>query len=264
MRRDNLLFHQKPELESRYWTSVGLVESKTFELEVAVLRLRSKLSLLQAAVNREERANLAEIERKLDAELAAFNRRLEGEAQKIADAFYFGENATTLSADDSKLLKKYYQEIVKRLHPDVAPQTTPEEKTLLKQAIAAYKRADLPTLQAIFYSLGAALPGKSASKSGDAPNSTDANDPANSANPSKSAFDELFARRDALEKSRATLLDSVAQIQATFPFDRADFLDDKAAVLRRLDKLKVKQEELRKIYRRYEAEIAEILRRWEI
>lgn len=56
--RDVLLFDVRPQLESRYWSVIGVVESATLELELETLRLRRKLELLQAADNRDEEPNV--------------------------------------------------------------------------------------------------------------------------------------------------------------------------------------------------------------
>ena len=55
-----------------------------------------------------------------------------------------------LSEEETKLLKKLYKNIVKKLHPDINPLVTDVEKELFYNATEAYKNGDLPSLQIIY------------------------------------------------------------------------------------------------------------------
>lgn len=242
--RDVLLFDVGPNLESRYWLLIGVVESATLELELDVLRRRRRLELLQAADNREEEPDVDAIENLLDEELKTFVEQIEIADAKLKQASKFAA-ASKLPANDAKRLRSLYLQLVKKLHPDVASADIPDAAFKLKIAVEAYKRGDLAALEALSAAVEAF-----------------ADDGVLS--PETTAFDELLQRESALQKSRDELKSQIEKIKSEFPFNVADLLDDPEALEKRLDELRQKQLEFKALRDRYQQRIEEILNRWEI
>ncbi|MBP3530103.1 MAG: hypothetical protein J6K25_02835 [Thermoguttaceae bacterium] len=242
--RDVLLFDVRPQLESRYWSVIGVVESATLELELETLRLRRKLELLQAADNRDEEPNVNFVERKLDAELKEFSAQVEVAKTKVLEAFAFASTGA-LSPEDAKRLRALYLQLVKKLHPDVASAAVSDAAFKLKAAVEAYKRCDLAALEALALAV-----------------ETLAKDEILSLE--TTAFDELLQRKAALEKSRDQLKTQIETIQDEFPFNVAELLDDSEAIAKRLEELRQKQLELKTLRDRYQERVEEILSKWAI
>ncbi len=243
--RDVLLFDVRPQLQSRYWSVIGVVESATLELELEVLRLRRKVELLQAADNREEEPDAEAVEAKLDQELRAFAAQVEAAKTEVAKAFAFAGSSSALSVEETKRLRVLYLQLVKKLHPDVASATVPDAAFKLKAAVEAYKRCDLAALEALSLAVEALSKDDVLS-------------------PEKNAFDELLQREATLQKSRDELKTQIKTIKDEFPFNVAQLLDDEDAVKTRLEEIRQKQIELKALRDRYLRRVEEILSKWEI
>ena len=121
-------------------------------------------------------------------------------------------------------LKALYRRIVKRLHPDVHPNSTPREKELFNMAQDAMKRGDLDLMERIYEELLGM----------DAPEERFADTP-----------EGIESLREFIEKLRArvhSLQQEIRGIRSVFPYTMKSFLEDEEAVRERrqelLDKLK--------------------------
>lgn len=148
LERDELLFVICVNIETAYLLEFGSLEYNVYKAECAVLRLKRKIDLFQAKINRQEKIVLSEIENLLDEEFKEYQEKLNEQMEKINDALRRSK-AKFLTDEENEELKKLYRKIVKVLHPDINPNITKEEFKLLQNAIEAYKNGDLKALRII-------------------------------------------------------------------------------------------------------------------
>ena len=58
--KDELQFHICKNIETEYMSKVGVLEYKVYEFECKLLRLKRKIELIQAKINRQEKINYEE------------------------------------------------------------------------------------------------------------------------------------------------------------------------------------------------------------
>ena len=98
-------------IEMVYILAVGSFEYKVFKLNCQVLRLKRKISMIQAKKNCQEKVILSEIEQMLDEEFAEFQLELEERINKMNQAICHSKGRM-LSAEETKEMKKLYRTIV--------------------------------------------------------------------------------------------------------------------------------------------------------
>lgn len=147
--RDNLKFVVCENIKTAYMLSFGSLEYRLYKAYCKYLRLKRKRDMIQAKKNRQEKIKMEVIDKKLDEEFADYKKKLDEKVYEINHALERSK-AELLSEEDTKLLKKLYKNIVKRLHPDINPLITDGEKELFFTATEAYKDGDLASLQIIY------------------------------------------------------------------------------------------------------------------
>ena len=143
-----MLQHEKPLLTALYLDKIGHKQYKRFCLSIELQRLKFRLSLLQAYVNRNERPDLKAVDKKVETAFEEYNRQIEAEAERLAAANRF-LSGNFLTSENSKKLRELYYFIVKRLHPDINADLSDNMKDLFIQAQAAYDLGELEILQQI-------------------------------------------------------------------------------------------------------------------
>lgn len=207
--KDELVLVICENIKARYMLLVGGLEYKLYELQCIQRRLKRKIQLIRASLNRSAKPDLKEIELKLDGEMEEYREILSNIMREI-DKAVDRRNAKCLSREDSEELKTLYHKIVKTLHPDLNPDISQEEAELFFKAVAAYKNGDLDTIRLIYDMAGER---------------------------SSEAKDETYAE---LSKIRERLFNSVNRIKAEieltkerFPYNMKDFIEDNEAVEQR-------------------------------
>lgn len=205
---EDLIHTVKPNLLALYQTKIGVWELQLLQAQFTVARVRRQIELAQASINRGERPDLIAIECALEVEFLEWVTKLEEAAQRIQDA----ENRLKhlLSPEDDRELKKLYYALVKRLHPDVNPNVTEDQRRLWSRAQSAYKAGDLPELRALTLL---------AEKSASVP-------------PSKS-LDNLRRDQKILEEQIAAMLEEVEKVESQPPFTLRRQLEDETWVTTR-------------------------------
>ncbi|MDD6146677.1 MAG: hypothetical protein PUB43_06525 [Oscillospiraceae bacterium] len=148
LERDDLLLVQCPNIEMLYLLAFGEAEQKAYGLYCQVMRLKRKLEMIRAVKNRGCAVDEEHIEKKLDEEFAEYRRQLREQKEKL-DAAKKRNLCEVLSEEEMKKAKKLYRAIIKSLHPDLHPQSTPEQIGLLQAAVNAYENGDLASLELI-------------------------------------------------------------------------------------------------------------------
>ena len=222
LEEDELRFTICKNIEAEYMAKIGGLEYRAYKKQCDVLRLKRKMEMIQAAVNRQEKADLEGIEKQLDLEFSQYQKNLDAQMDKMNEALRRLE-CEKLSKEDSKELKKLYRLIVKALHPDLHPEASRAQRQLFENAVSAYKNGDLEALRAIYEVMGS--PQETEDK-------TD-------------TLKSLSEEKERLEKSLKAVMDDIDQIKSRYPYTMKEILEDE-------NKTEAKKEELEKLIKEYE------------
>lgn len=143
----DLVHTVKPNLLALYQTRIGVWELKQFWTQCQAARLRRRLEMIQGALNRGQWPDLQAIDALLEAEFEAWTTKLRLEGQRIAAAECRLRHLLTDEQDHD--LKKLYYGLVKKLHPDLNPALTEDQKRFWLRVQDAYEAADLEELRAL-------------------------------------------------------------------------------------------------------------------
>lgn len=229
--KDELRYTICKNIEMEYMLKIGGLEYRAYQAQCEVKRLKRKMEMLQAAVNRQEKADLTKIEKQLDQEFAQYQRNLDEQMRKMNEALK-RKDARMLSKEETKELKKLYHSIVKALHPDLNPDITDTQRQLFENAVNAYKSGDLEALRAIHLMAGE-------------PVDTSVGEGA----PKADAIKALTKEKERLTKCLQSLQEDIAEIKSKYPYTMKEILEDE-------EKTEAKKEELNRILKKYE-EMAE-------
>ncbi len=137
----------KPNLLALYQAKLGRWALRLLEAQAEIARMKRKTELVQASLNRGVPPDLVAIDTALEVEFLAWKQQLLEAAENIEQAQF--RLSHLLSPGEDAELKKVYHGLVKKLHPDVNPELSREQKELWLQAVAAYEAGDLKKLQAL-------------------------------------------------------------------------------------------------------------------
>ena len=213
--RDQLLYHICPKLKAEYMLKIGKLEYAIFEYQCKILRTRRKIEIIQSFINREQLYIVAKIEKQLDCEYQEYTKKLLEKKQEIENARLKKSSlGKPLTAKETVELKKLYTQIVKKLHPDINPDTTEEQHSQFSDAVNAYKRADLPELRIIYLLIEKTSTAKTSN-----------------------SMDNLKSRKELLIDQKSYLLNEIEKIHAAFPYNVKDMLNNKEILQKKIDEL---------------------------
>ena len=144
---DDLVQTVKPNLLAFYQTKIGLWELRALTAQFEIARLKRKIELVQACLNRGGRPDLAEIEARLELDALAWQMKLKEAQERIQAAESRLQHL--LSPVEDRELKTLYCTLVRKLHPDVNPNFTENHKRLWQRVQSAYVRGDLTEMRAL-------------------------------------------------------------------------------------------------------------------
>lgn len=131
--REHMLNHERDTLFCRYMLLVGQRKYENYKLSVEVRALKMKLELAQAALNRNQRPNLNQIEDEVNRQLQYHYRKLKRQAEEVRLA----QEAVAIPEFTIKEIRDIYRTIVRRLHPDLHPDLPEMLQDLFVKAMAA-------------------------------------------------------------------------------------------------------------------------------
>lgn len=148
MQKQHMELHDKPLLIALYLQKIGYKEYNLYRLNVELAKLKQRLALMQAYVNRNEKPDIEKVNKEVEIQFVEYQKKIEQDANQLAAAnnFLKGE---FLAPEQVKKLKEIYYVIVKRLHPDINSDLSDEMKELFVQARTAYDLSDMGVLQQI-------------------------------------------------------------------------------------------------------------------
>lgn len=145
-KKDYMLSFEEDLLTALYLELIGQKQYELFCLQTEVGSLRMKQQLIQAALNRDEKPDLASIEKKIKKAFSSYYKQIEQQMKDLAKAREF-LSKPVLSEEEVEEIKKLYRLLVKRLHPDLNPSLTQQGLELFYQVQTAYKLCDLNRLR---------------------------------------------------------------------------------------------------------------------
>jgi hypothetical protein len=149
-----LLFEQQqlllvlgPNLEARYQAQLGKFQSELEQVRLDLRRARRNLELRRASHVRGQPIDKAQLERQLDQELWEYRRHLSDQKDRQEAA---EQRLRKLrSPETSAAMRSLYRQLVKRLHPDLHPHQTAEQKQLWFEVQMAYQWSDWGRLETL-------------------------------------------------------------------------------------------------------------------
>ncbi|MGN0891664.1 MAG: J domain-containing protein [Oligosphaeraceae bacterium] len=138
--------HEGKALQAKYLGLFGQREYRLYLLQVECLRMRRKISLLQAAVNRGDPPRPQEAEAILEKEFALYQKELQQRWEELAKAEAL-LHSPTLTEEESAEFRTLYRTLAKKLHPDLHPHLPEEAAALWNRIQEAYRNGDLPALR---------------------------------------------------------------------------------------------------------------------
>lgn len=232
--RDELTLRICHQLERDYQLIIGQLEYDAFLWRYRTMRLQSRLSLVQAALEADGCVFLPAIESRLDREYAPYEHQLGGREARLEYAKEC-ERETHLSAVEEAELRRMYKEVVWKVHPEIHP-VSPSEKKLFLRAVRFYCEGDLPAMRSLVMELNF-LPERDLLC------------------PALEPEEQL----ELLQKMEQQLDQEIDEIRSNIPYTFKEFLEDPFRVTEMQQQLRTETEKWQAAYREYEEEMEELL-----
>ena len=237
LERDELQFVVCKNIETAYCLELGALEYRAFEAQCAALRLKRKVEMIQARLNRQEKVDIVQIEQALDDEFIEFQKRLQEQIEKMNEALKRSKSKT-LTDEETKELKKLYRIIVKSLHPDINPGISQAQLSLLDNAVAAYKDGDLVALRILEEMIADhKLPEQA-----------------------RDAMRALVQEKERLEGMLSSVRDSIGEIKLRYPYTVKEVVEDPEKKRRRKTEIEHMLAQYERMIEAYAARLEEMLR----
>ena len=210
-------------LTSLYLEKLGCFQLELLRKKTEAARLKMKMNLIQAAINRDENPDLHAIEHSIQKKFQDYYAEIEAQAAALDQAKEVLSHL--VSEEDTLKLKELFRVLCKRLHPDLHPDQTENEKELFLKVKSAYDLQKIAELQYILLYLDEYKKEKILPISGD----------------------EKRKQIEHLVSNIKSLTSKIAQLHQTFPFNVKELIFDEKYIMQ-------KQGELRSDIEKFEQE----------
>jgi hypothetical protein len=203
--KEQLLNHTLPMLNARYLQLVGENKLELLNYQLEAFMLRRKMEMIRAAINRGSPILIEVIETLVQAEVKEQREKMQLEAEKLQQALRL-VNTPPLADDDAAELKQLYYKLARMLHPDMNPDSTPEQQALWLQVAEAYKQGNLERLRGLMVLAESGQPDFIKKLS--------------------SSVEELVRRSNYLQMIIDANLAQIEKIKSSFPYTHIDNFND--------------------------------------
>ncbi len=201
-------------LNALYLDKLGRFQLELLQKKTEAARLKMKMQFVQAAINRDELPNVQAIEKLVDKKFQDYFAEIEAQAAALDQAKEVLSHL--VSEEDTRKLKELFRVLCKRLHPDLHPDQTEDEKELFIKVKSAYDLQKIAELQNILLYLDESKREKIDSISGD----------------------EKMERIKHLESNIKSLKGKIDQLYKTFPFNVKELIFNEKYITRKQNELK--------------------------
>lgn len=229
--RAYLMSHKFASLKAEYVIKIGAYECDLFKLECKIARAKRKISMIQVAINRQIVIDMDEIDEKLDEEFKIYMEELEKMIQDKHIANHI-KNCKKLTEEESWRLKRNFRRLAKKLHPDLNPELTEEQRALWMRVKSAYEIGDIEMLQVL-------------SEIADRDDQIDTEE--------KSSIEYIRERIQIFENKILEILEEMDKMRGRFPFNQEELLKDEGRVRIRQRELKQERAMARDVLKGLEA-----------
>jgi len=189
-------------LTSLYLQRLGHLQLELLEKQTELSRLNMKIKLIQAAYNKSELPDLPAIEKMLNQKLEDYYKQIEAQSQLIEESKKV--LLSLLSEEETQKLREIFRVLCKRLHPDLNPNQSEEEKDLFIKAKAAYDLQKLSELQSMLLYL----------------------DNLSTTSPVDLSINEREEQKAFLERNIQILKEKIEKLKQSFPFNIESLITD--------------------------------------
>ena len=211
-------------LTSLYLEKLGRLQLELLEKQTEASRLKMKMNLIQAAINRNEKPDLKAIDYEINVRLQNYYAQIQAQSAALDEANKVLSHL--ISEEETQKLKEIFRLLCKRLHPDLNPNQTEDERDLFIKVKAAYDLQRLSDLQNFLLYM----------------------EDSNKEKLILILSDEKVERIKHLENQIFSLKFKIDQLKQSFPFSIEELIFDEDYIVQ-------KQEELRIQIKTYEEEI---------
>lgn len=201
-------------LTALYLEKLGYLQLELLQKQTESARLKMKMQQIQAAINRDETPDLRAIDLLINHRLEAYYQEIARQAATLDTSRQVLNNLIT--AEETEKLKEVFRVLCKRLHPDLNPNQSMEERDLFIKVKAAYDLNALQELQTILLYLDDRTAEKLITVD----------------------MTEKQQRIERLERSIGTLHQKIASLEQSFPFNHRDQIMDDDWVVAKLEEIK--------------------------
>ncbi|MBW6537340.1 MAG: hypothetical protein K0B11_20195 [Mariniphaga sp.] len=213
-RHKDMVENESAILTSLYLQKLGHLQLELLEKQTESARLKMKMNLIQAVINRDERPNLQTIEKLVDTKMRDYYAQIEAQAAALNEAREVLSHL--ISEEETAKLKEIFRVLCKRLHPDLNPNQTEEERDLFVRVKSAYDLNQLAELQKILLYLENSKKEKLPTVS----------------------VDEKREQIRHLEENIANLKSKIEQLKQSFPFSIEELIFDEEYISQRQEEIK--------------------------
>lgn len=227
--KDYLTYYTCKNIEVDYMLKVGFLESKLLELEVKIEKAKKRIKLIEGYINEEKEINNVEIEEKLSKDFSEIENELNEMKKMVNFAFeYCNTDKYDISEEDIKEIRDVYRDVLRKLHPDINPNITADERKILFQATQYYEERNLKFLRSL---KSLCIREKTLEETIEI-----------------DELEKLQERKKRYEKIRRNILRSINCMKTIFPYNQIIFLRDENLVKKRKDEINEEIESYNKIY----------------
>ncbi len=214
-RHKDMVENESVILTSLYLEKLGHLQLELLEKQTEASRLKMKMKLIQAAINRDEQPDIKTIELEINRRLQNYYAQIQAQSAALDEAKKLLSHL--IPEEETQKLKEIFRVLCKRLHPDLNPNQTEEEKDLFIKVKAAYDLQRLSDLQNILLYL----------------------DDSNKEKLILISSDEKVERIKHLENQLISLKEKINQLKQSFPFNIEDLIQDEDYIVQKQEELRI-------------------------